>query len=136
MNVLLPVRLLAIATSAMAFNALADYSALVREDQPIAYWRFSKSGDSNIQNSGSLGKQADGYIEGKVNFSQAGPRPGAYPDFDTENVAARFGTRDSFIRIKSPGNNPLAFKRGDTISIEAWVCPEHVGEGGDMYIVG
>ena len=136
MNVLLPLRLLVTAIVALAFNSLADYSTHVREDQPVAYWRFSKSGDSKISNLGSLGKQADGEIEGKVNFAQPGPRPSAYPDFDAENVAARFGTRDSFIRIKSSSSNPLAFKRGDTISIEAWVYPEHVGEGGDIYIVG
>ncbi len=129
--------LLAAGMAALSSSARAEYSRLVLDDKPVAYWRFNHSSGENIPNLGTLGAQADGEVTGKVQFSAAGPRPVSFPDFEANNSAVRFNGKGSFIRVKSSASqNPLAFKKGDTITIEAWVFPQQIDENQDMYIVG
>src|SRR5687768_11215089 len=102
----------------VSFTASADYSKLVLDEKPVAYWPFNKSNDANVANLGSIGTTAHGIATGKIFFNQAGPRPSEFPLFDSANSAISLNQKNSFIRIKSTPENPLAFKLGDTITIE------------------
>ncbi|MEO5802448.1 MAG: DUF1553 domain-containing protein [Verrucomicrobiota bacterium] len=128
--------LFAVLSTGVCSSARADYSANVLDEKPVAYWRFNESNGANVSNSGTIGSAAEGTAMGKLFFGQVGPRPAEFPLFESGNTAIGFNQKNGFIRVKSSPENPLAFKLGDTITLEAWVNPNSFGDGHDIYIVG
>jgi hypothetical protein len=129
--------LAAASLAAVSGSARADYQKMVLEEKPVAYWRFGDATGAKITNLGSAGNQADGAVSGKVRLNQTGPRPTLFPDFEGANTAVGLDGKDGFVRVKAtPEKNPLAFKQGETITIEAWVNPNSFKDGQDIYIIG
>ncbi len=99
---------------------LADepsYEEIVREGEPVAYWRFSE--------------------KTKAVRPVNGPRPARYPAFTKSNRAAFFSGSGEVITVADPGKkSDFDFDLGDTISIEAWVSPDAITDGMQRYIVG
>ena len=65
-----------------------------------------------------------------------GPTPLEYPLFSKKNKAAYFdgGGR---LEYNDPGEgSPLDFSNGDSITLEAWVSPQSMPDGNNIYIIG
>lgn len=74
---------------------------------------------------------------GAVKFDEPGPRPPEFPDFEPTNTAVRLDGRNSRIVVADPGaNSPFDFRAGDAITMEAWVHPESIRSGQNIYVVG
>lgn len=118
----------------------ADFTELVKADKPVAFWRFSGEKGKPVANEAPLGETPellDGSPVGVVVLQQEGPRPKRYLAFDAKNTAAAFSGQRGFIRVKDPGDDsPLDFGLGDTITLEAWVNLQAIGDGQNIYIVG
>lgn len=121
------------------------YSAEVLKDEPVAYWRLDKPAKVGFLN--EVGKsEADAnladvslnaIIVGKPELLRSGPRPKSYPAFEDLNFGVQFGSAKSYLRVTDPGeNSPFDFKKGDEITLEAWVAPDEITNGQQVYIVG
>ncbi len=120
-------------------SAAKWYYQIILSDEPIAYWRLNDADLQQILNAASAAEneQLNGRVEGHVRLQQIGARPDNYPRFDQENLAAAFGGQTGYIRVSDPGSNSrLDFNDGDTITLEAWVKPNAIPEGQQVYIVG
>lgn len=100
-------------------------------DKPEALWRSSPA---------KLGAPEPGQyspnIVGDVT-SADGPRPPMFAGFPPENHAMHFGPKHGSIRIADPGErSPFDFAVGESITLEAWVSPEGLKEGQQMYVIG
>ncbi len=120
MNVLsrLPV-LLALTASALA----SPYDDLVGKDKPVAHWASNPAlTQSLLQGGAELG---------------AGPRPPEYPGFGDTNHAIILGKAGASLRVPDPGaDSNYDFKKGDSITLEAWVRCDQLGNGQNSYIIG
>lgn len=68
---------------------------------------------------------------------ERGPRPESYPPFEPDNRAVAFDGAGSRIVFPDPGaDSVFDFDLGDTISLEAWVFPESLGDGQQVYVIG
>ncbi|MCL4200845.1 MAG: DUF1553 domain-containing protein [Pirellulaceae bacterium] len=107
-------------------------------DAPVAFWRFDGDGDAVLRNepgAGAAGALAAEAV-GKIALRVDGPRPGDYPSFAAENQAIEI-SGNGHLRVRDPGaDSPLDFALGDNITLEAWVLPDAVRDGGYSYIVG
>ncbi len=118
---------------------VTPYASSVLADNPAAYFRFEGDGRQQLS---SVIQQADastltGRVEGRVQLSQAGPRPAHYPAFESQNSAAAFFGERGFIRVNDPGpKSVLDFGAGDAITLEAWVKPNVLADEQQVYIVG
>lgn len=110
----------------------ASYSQIIRSDKPVAYWRFDDQ-----TSAGELGGSPwQPATTGKVKLAQPGPDRKRYPLFSAENKALLFGQPAS-LRFADPGvGSPLDFTSGDCITIEAWVNPNKIANGRQVYLVG
>ncbi|MEX2215246.1 MAG: DUF1553 domain-containing protein, partial [Phycisphaeraceae bacterium] len=123
------------------------YLDTVLEDQPVAYWRLEET-DGKIVSSApprvvaGKAQTLDGERVGEVKLHVAGPRPEVFPEFDKQNFGARFSGKTGYIRIADPKgagdhkDSVLDFRKGDSITIEAWVDADAVGDQQQLYIVG
>jgi hypothetical protein len=111
--------LLASATAALA----APYDELIAKDKPAAYWNSSPAAtQALLQGGAQLGE---------------GPRPPEYPAFGEGNHAILLGQPGASLRIPDPGAESLYdFKKGDSITLEAWVRCDQLGSGQNAYIIG
>ncbi len=74
---------------------------------------------------------------GTVDFLDNGPASPEFGGFGDSNPAAAFDGRGAHLTIADPGDaSPLDFTNGDSITLEAWVSLDSVGEGQNVYLVG
>ncbi len=133
----------AAAALALSFTSLlhaADgkrYRDLIMADKPAAYWRFDSI--EECCTSSETDERLRANAGEKVSLIEAGPRPPVFPNFAEENTAADFSgyARDAHLRVKDTGKNSvLRFDKGETITVEAWVQCDKLGDGKQAYIVG
>ncbi len=111
--------LLALAASAFA----SPYDDLVGKDKPVAHWTSNPALTKSLLQAGAeLGD---------------GPRPPEYPPFGDTNHAIILGKPGASLRIPDPGADSIYdFKKGDSITLEAWVRCDQLGNGQNSYIIG
>ncbi len=117
----------------------AAYPDIVLADKPVAYWRLNDKDGQSVRNLATdpSAAQLNGEVKGKVKFQASRQQPDSFPDFEPDGSAAAFGAKGDFIRIKDPGeNSPLDFAKGDSLTLEAWVSANKIGEGQQVYVVG
>jgi hypothetical protein len=116
----------------------ASYREIVAQSGPAAWWRMNDDA-TTVRNLAS-GPHADslhGAVEGKVELRQAAQDRDNFPEFEPDSTAAAFSGKGSFIRVKDPGAaSPLDFAKGDTLTIEAWVFLNQLGDGQNVYVIG
>lgn len=98
-----------------------SYDDLIAKDKPLAHW------NSNPETSKP-------FMQGGIQISE-GPRPPEYPQFIATNHALGLHQPGASLRIPDTDRR-FAFKKGETISIEAWVQCDSLGHGQNSYIVG
>ncbi|PHS04169.1 MAG: hypothetical protein COA78_16905, partial [Blastopirellula sp.] len=120
-----------------------EYSLLVLEDDPIAYWRFDSAETETIANHPSLSEQYPlvGTLHGNMKLGTSGPRPDGekfgYRNFTSDNSAVSVQKPGSFISINDPGEqSSLDFDMGDSITMEAWVDLANLRDNENVYIIG
>jgi hypothetical protein len=122
-----------------AADSPEPYADLVREDAPVAWWRFDAvdgNPEARLFNSTADAAALAGVKRGTVKVGDAGPRPGEYPTFESSNAALVLDRR-GYVVVADPGEtSPLDFTAGDAITLEAWVRPESIGDGQTPYLVG
>lgn len=115
----------------------AKYADLILMDKPVVGWSFSEVDGQSTQSLAGTAANLPGKLAGGARLGAEGPRPQEYPLFDEHNLALVLSGAKSFVRVADPGDNsPLDFQNGDVITLEAWVSPESLAEGQNMYIVG
>lgn len=108
---------LALSTSAFA----ASYDELVAKDKPIAHWSSNPQVTTPLLCSGAeIGE---------------GPRPPAYPQFTASNHALVLHQPGASLRI-ADADSRFAFKKGESITMEAWVQCDGLNHGQNAYIIG
>jgi len=115
------------------------YADLVLADKPVAYWRLNDADSSTIANL-APGKDAallNGAVEGGVKLAVPGQKPSQFPDFDSnDGLAAAFGDKAGHITVKDPGeSSALDFKKGESLTLEAWVSANELKSGKMVYII-
>lgn len=111
--------LLALTASAFA----APYDDLIAKDKPVAYW------NSNPGVTKSL-------LQGGAEIGE-GPRSPEYPAFGESNHALILNKPGASLRIPDPGADSIYdFQKGDSITLEAWVRCDQIGNGQNCYIIG
>lgn len=125
-----------------AENAVAEYTAIVLSDQPVAYWSMNDEKlrgavlprlDDRVFNQPSLEVTAVGRAEA----AGEGPNPPFFPLFAAGNRAIRLDGSTGYLRIADPGDNsPLDFDHGDSLTLEAWVNPKSIASGRFAYVIG
>ncbi len=111
--------LLALTASTFA----APYDALIARDKPAAHWSSNpEATEPLLQNGATI---------------TAGPRPPEFPAFGAENHAIDFTKPGARVRIADPGADSIYdFKKGESITLEAWVQCDQLGDGQNAYIIG
>lgn len=116
-------------TSLFSSALFAEYAETIKSDEPVAYWRFDDGLTSEVGEFAAANR--------KAKLKQPGPRPERYPDFDKENMGVMLAGLSTFITIKDPGDKSVFdFHNGDTITLEAWVNPNGLPEGQQVYVIG
>jgi hypothetical protein len=111
---------LLLALSIPAFGG-ANYDELVAKDKPVAHWTSNPTlTEPLLQGGATLGE---------------GPRPPEYPDFGTSNHALVLQKAGASLRIPD-ADGAYTFKKGDSITMEAWVQCDQLAHGQNAYIVG
>jgi hypothetical protein len=96
--------------------APGGYSAAVRADGPIAYWRFNNDTAPTANNLGSLGPTANGtYMNGAASGAEA-PRPPAFIGFEAGNTALQLDGVDDFVASAAGMLNGLP-----NITMSGWI---------------
>ena len=90
-----------------------------RSSLPKTYLRFNDPAYFPAANSGSLAASADGNQVTATNTA-TGPRPPAYPGFETSNTATALNGTKQWISL----NNPAGLNFTGQITVEAWVKPD------------
>ena len=119
MNALRFPALLALAATAAA----APYDELVSKDQPVAHWTSNPAlTQALLQGGAGLGE---------------GPRPPEFALFGAENHAVVFAQPGASLRLPDPGaHSKFDFKKGESITLEAWVQCDELGRGQNAYLIG
>ncbi|MCX6954664.1 MAG: hypothetical protein NTV51_21120, partial [Verrucomicrobia bacterium] len=113
-------RTLFLVTSAAALSAHGALAAA-----PVARWDFGEEDVSRVVSVGSIEREVPG------------PRPPEFPDFEASNTAVRFDGQGAHFTFADPGPaSPLDFTNGDAITLEAWVKPEALKSGENVYVLG
>lgn len=116
-------------------QASTAWSRLIGPDKPVLRWSFD--GQDPLQVLSSENGTLDVRIDGRVSTGKPGPNRTTSRLFRTGNRAVEFFGSGGAIKVKDPGENSvLDFTKGDAITIEAWVRPRSVSNGGYMYVVG
>lgn len=111
--------LVLLASSAVA----APYDDLIYKDKPVSYWNSNPADtEPSLQGGATIGE---------------GPRPPQFPMFGETNHAIVLAQPGARMRLADPGaDSKYDFKKGDSITIEAWVQCDSLGRGQNSYIVG
>jgi hypothetical protein len=106
----------------LSASAIAgSYDELVARDKPIRHWT------SNPQITQPL-------LIGGAEIAE-GPRPPEFPQFIASNHAVAFHQPGASLRIADT-DHQFTFKKGDSLSLEAWVQCDALGHGQNAYIIG
>ena len=111
------------------------YQERVLSDDPVIYWRFEK--ENSLEN--QITEVGDFEVSpvGSVKWLASGPKPETYPLFQSEHHAFKINKEGSYLRVTDRGaGSPLDFDAGDSITLEAWVNPQQMGNGHAPYIIG
>lgn len=74
---------------------------------------------------------------GDVHRDQPGPRPPEFPTFNESNTSVKLDGKGARFSFAAPGDHEkFNFTNGETISLEAWVKLESIGEGQNVYVIG
>lgn len=112
-----------------------SYAAIVRADNPIAWWRFDSAKGRRVADATAAGLH--GQLVAAANIGHPGPRRERYPLFDAGNEALQIPSGGGYVRVSDPGkNSPLDFTAGDSLTLEAWVNPATLRHGSYLYVVG
>jgi len=113
-------RLLALVVACLALAGAGPADA-----PPTFLWTFDSGESTDLEPHGGVRRDAPG------------PRPPTYPDFAPNNAAAKFEGRGAYFSLADPGpEGPLDFKKGDAITLEAWVQVDDLNPGEASYIIG
>jgi len=99
----------------MAATNPASYAATVLADAPLVYYRYREASDVLAANLGSLGSAADATYQYGTAPGAVGPRPAAYPGFESSNTAVAVDA--SGASVSAP---PLGLAT-NTVTISGWV---------------
>ncbi|MBI3879538.1 MAG: DUF1553 domain-containing protein [Verrucomicrobia bacterium] len=114
------------------------YADLILADKPAAYWRLKDTDATTIQNL-APGKDAaalNGSVEGRVELQKLAQKQEQFPDFEPDGTAVQFGEKTGHIQVKDPGaNSPLDFKKGESLTMEAWVSVSALKSGQMVYVI-
>ena len=112
--------LVASATTAVAQNDADDSTA---DAAPVVAWQFDGKPEPGLSKPGQ---------------TEPGPRPPAYPTFPADNGARRFSPIVGQFTVEDADipDGGLRFGKGDAITLEAWVSPSGVPNGGYSYVLG
>ena len=114
----------------VALTGADAYRQKVLEAKPAVYFRFNEAGQLMSESGGLKGE-----LMGGASIKPTGPKGRYYPDFPEKNSALQLRGGGQYVRIKDPGDRSvLDFKNGDSITMEAWVNPETLGNY--SYIIG
>lgn len=92
---------------------------------PVARWDFGEEDVSRVVSVGSIEREVPG------------PRPPEFPDFEEANTAVLFDGRGSHFTFADTGaSSPVDFTDGDSITLEAWVKPDGIKSGENVYVIG
>ncbi|MBL8815331.1 MAG: DUF1553 domain-containing protein [Planctomyces sp.] len=99
---------------------------------PEFFWNFTSG-----NNKPDIGLLSEPVLNGLPEIrSGGGPAFPEFPLFPTVNPALQLDGK-SWIAFDDPGDqSPLDFHSGDSISIEAWVLPESIGDDQQVYVIG
>ncbi|MBI5768068.1 MAG: DUF1553 domain-containing protein [Verrucomicrobia bacterium] len=74
---------------------------------------------------------------GDVQRDVPGPRPPAFPDFESYNTALRLNGHGGHLALADPGEaSGFDFTNGDAITLEAWVNVDGHKPGENLYVIG
>jgi mono/diheme cytochrome c family protein len=77
------------------------------------------------------------HYAGALQRDVVGPRPPAFPDFPEHNTSIKLFGDGARVALDDAGDRSLFdFTNGDTISIEAWVFMEQLGDKENRYVIG
>jgi len=108
----------------------------VAADAPVAYWDFQRA-DHRGWSDASTTDAPEAVFQRNAFLGGDGPRPDRYPTFSADNLALRLTPSGGFLRVHDPGTgSSLDFDNGDAMTLEAWVNPQSVPDGQQVYIVG
>ncbi len=127
-----------ISTAHTAEKKTEEYSKIILADKPIAYWRFEETAGKPIINHATTAPLFNGTVNGVVKQHVDGASQKFFPLFTKQNYAAKIVEGKSFFRVKDSGKNlSLKFRKGDSITLEAWVNPQKREKiSGTRYIIG
>lgn len=112
------------------------WGKLITADSPELWWSFDRENRIDIRGADGTA-ELESRIEGQVESDKAGPVRSTSPLFHSTNRGIEFFGKPGAIKVKDPGENSLLdFKKGDGLTIEAWVKPRTIGGGHYMYVVG
>ena len=138
--------------TASGLPALAgSYSSAVLLDNPVAYYRLDETTGTTAANLGTAAGIDGTYVNvpgitvnNTSNYGQPGPRPAAFPGFESGNNSAFFDPENgsvaastTFPRVEVVApNNPLAIT--GALTLEAWIkrSAQVVDSGNNEGIVG
>ncbi|MFG0333682.1 MAG: DUF1553 domain-containing protein [Maioricimonas sp. JB049] len=131
------------ASAAEPSSTQRDYAEIIRQDGPVAWWRFHQREQGEDHSSIVLNDEAaeggaalNARTRGHVRFDAAGPRPGEYPDFTDANQAANLGNGRNYLVVKDPGEgSAVDFDNGDALTMEAWIRWDEALRGAFPYII-
>ncbi|MDP7205086.1 MAG: DUF1549 domain-containing protein, partial [Pirellulaceae bacterium] len=116
---------------------VSPYANTILADKPVGYWTMEGETERRVPNHASSGSVLDGRPVNNVMPGQAGPRSPDYPLFTNQNKALQLGQPAGWVVVSDPGDkSPLDFTNGDSITIEAWINLQSLGEGQQVYILG
>ena len=105
-------------------NASEPYAYAVFTNHPVAYWRFSETGDNGdnvIQAYDFSGNGNDANYGSAVSLGQAGPQSPAFPGFESANTAVALGINLNNSFLTSPSLN----LNTNTVTFTAWINPNY-----------
>lgn len=120
------------------------YAQLVEADQPSVWWRFEDDRGAALTTPSGSDTTTGNHqtllmpqrVMGKVLFNVAGPAPPQFPLFGQNNKAIKF-TSPAYLAYADPGaDSVFDFSQGDSLTIEAWVRPDAIPAGRQVYLIG
>lgn len=96
----------------------AAYSALVKQSNPVGYWRLGEAPNAAppvAANLGSLGSLGNGGYNYGVAVGQPGPRPADFPGFPAGNLSVGLNGNQGYVSLPALNLNT------NTLTISTWL---------------
>lgn len=118
----------------------SEYHRIVAESKPIARWSFTASPSTESWSGANVGESSatlPAEVRGRILREASGPTRSRFPLFAASNDAIWLDGQSGSLRFDDPGDeSAFDFGLKDEITIEAWVSPEQIPLGQQVYIVG